>query len=216
VTIQKLTVKSLTDLAYDRIDSAILSGEFAPGMQVSEAELAIRLGISRGPLREALSRLEGRKLVKRVRQQGVAIVDLTDREIYDILIMREILEGVACRFAAVNMSDDRLAALDACVETRIVAYDETPVRRDLHYIIADGCGNTYLRDVLCFDLYYRLRLYRVRTGQIADHYESAVEEHRQIVAALQKRDADLAESLMRSHVTRARDRLRIDLSLPTY
>ncbi|WP_367273916.1 FCD domain-containing protein [Bosea sp. (in: a-proteobacteria)] len=45
-----------------------------------------------------------------------------------------------------------------------------------------------------------MRLYRARTGQIPDHYEGAVEEHRQIVRALQKRDADLAEALMRQHV----------------
>lgn len=210
-TMQKLTLKSLADLAYDRLDGAILSGDLAPGAQVSEAELAIRLGISRGPLREALSRLEGRKLVKRIRQQGVVIVDLTDREIHDILQMREVMEGFACRLAAQNMTDAQLRDLDDCIETRILAHANTPARSDLHYRIAENCGNEYLRDLLCLDLYYRLRLYRARTGQIPDHYEGAVEEHRQIVRALQQRDADLAESLMRRHVARARERLDLDL-----
>lgn len=211
-TMQKLTLKSLADLAYDRIDSAILSGDLAPGAQVSEAELAIRLGISRGPLREALSRLEGRKLVRRIRQQGVVIVDLTDREINDILQMREVMEGFACRLAAQNMTDSQLASLDSCIETRILAHANTPARSDLHYRIAENCGNDYLRDLLCLDLYYRLRLYRARTGQIPDHYEGAIEEHRQIVRALQARDADLAEALMRRHVARARERLNLDLA----
>ena len=212
MTIQKLTLKSLSDLAYDRIDSAILNGDLAPGAQVSEAELAIRLGISRGPLREALSRLEGRKLVRRIRQQGVVIIDLTDREINDILQMREVMEGFACRLAAQNMTDLQLKDLDSCVETRILAHVNTPPRSDLHYRIAENCGNEYLRDLLCLDLYYRLRLYRARTGQIQDHYEGAVEEHRQIVRALQARDADRAETLMRSHVARARERLNLDIT----
>jgi DNA-binding GntR family transcriptional regulator len=180
---------------------------------ISEAELSLQLGISRGPLREALSRLEGRKLVKRVRQQGVSVVDLSDQEVADIMNIREVLEGLACRIAAVTMSDETLRDLENCVTGMIEGHEDVSDRKDLHFRIAQGCGNTHLYEYLCKDLYYLLRLYRYRSGREPEHSQPAMEEHREIIAAMQRRDGDLAERLMRQHIANARKALNLELPI---
>jgi DNA-binding GntR family transcriptional regulator len=206
---EPLNIESLADRAYARLDNAILTGQLAPGTLLSEAELALQLGISRGPLREALSRLEGRKLVKRVRQQGVSVVNLTDHEVSEIMLLREVLEGLACRLGAVAMSDEELRALDHC-ESRV--FSDPSGKKDLHYMIAQGCGSKYLTDYLCNDLYYLWRLYRYRTGSEEAHSKAAQVQHRAIIDAMQARDGELAERLMRKHITNARKALKLDLS----
>ncbi len=74
---------------------------------------------------------------------------------------------------------------------------------DLHVRIAEGCGNARIRRLLCDELYHLLRLYRARSGDQPGRREDAFSEHWQILRAMKARDADLAESLMRTHIGRA-------------
>jgi DNA-binding GntR family transcriptional regulator len=73
----------------------------------------------------------------------------------------------------------------------------------LHVRIAEGCGNDRIRRLLCDELYHLLRLYRARSGDQPGRREDAFSEHWQILRAMRARDADLAESLMRTHIGRA-------------
>lgn len=206
-----LNTSSLADQAYERLDNAILTGSLAPGTLLSEAELSIQLGISRGPLREALSRLEGRKLVRRVRQQGVSVVNLTDHEVLELMQVREVLEGLACRLATVNMSDEQLQTLADCDMGYYGGIDDPSSNNDIHFRIARGCGNALLCDYLTKDLYYLWRLYRYRTGSKEGHSQAAQAAHREIIAAMQKRNADLAEHLMKAHIANARTALNLNV-----
>jgi len=121
--------------------------------------------------------------------------------------MREAAEGMACRLAALNMSDERLAALARNLEVqRPGARGRRSTKDrglDLHSLIARGCGNSRIEQLLCGELYHLLRLYRRRSGDTPGRRDQAFAEHWQIVRALQARDPDLAESLMRSHIARA-------------
>jgi DNA-binding GntR family transcriptional regulator len=204
-----LQFASLADKAYERLDRAILTGQLAPGTLLKEAELAVQLGTSRGPVREALSRLEGRKLVRRVRQQGVIVVELTDDEVAEIMHLREVLEGLACRLGAVAMSDKQLAELSYC---KPGAINDPTGDGDMHFMIAKSCGSKYLQDYLCNDLYYLWRLFRYRTGMQVTHSKEASLEHRAIVAAMQARNPELAETLMRQHIRNAIKALNLNLS----
>jgi len=89
---------------------AITSGEFQPGQKLSEAQLARQLGISRGPLREALGRLDGR-LVMRIPRIGVRVTNFSYEDIEQLFLVREALEGMPARLAAGRMSTVELSRL---------------------------------------------------------------------------------------------------------
>ncbi|MFT7289439.1 MAG: DNA-binding GntR family transcriptional regulator, partial [Halieaceae bacterium] len=108
-----IKTESLThaDRAFQMLQSDITKGVIKPGSKISETELAARYGTSRGPLREALQRLEGRGLIERIPHVGTRVVSLNLNELLEIYQVREALEGLACRLAAENMSDDEIASM---------------------------------------------------------------------------------------------------------
>src|SRR5687768_805589 len=106
---------SLSTEAFEKVVEAITSGEFEPGQRLSEAELARNLGISRGPLREALGRLEGR-LVTRTPRIGVRVIKMSRDKLDSLLLTREALEGMAARLAAERMSATELGQLRHLLE----------------------------------------------------------------------------------------------------
>ena len=210
---ERIDVQTLADLACDTLERAILNGELPAGAPLGEAELAGQLGISRGPLREAINRLEGRRLVQRVPHVGVRVVCLSDWEVSELFAMREVLEGLACRLASQHMTVAELDRLEASADFRHRKLpDGAPRARasdDFHVRVAEGSRNTRLIDYLCCDMYSLLRLYRIRSGGTPMRAGSS-DEHREIVAIMRARDADGAERLMRAHVARAR--LSLNLS----
>lgn len=208
----KVQTKSLVDLIAERIEAAIVSGQLEPGSKLSEQGLATSLGVSRGPLREAIRRLEGRKLLERTRNIGVRVAALSLKDLKDILEVREALEGMACNLAAVNMKDAEIVAL----ERLLAGHEKQPEVRegtgyyqeskdfDFHFRIADGSGNDRLVQMLTGDLYYLLRVYRYKSSTKPGRATEALEEHKAIVAALKARDGEAAEQAMRTHLRNAR------------
>lgn len=205
--VDRIDVHTLTDLAYETLERAILNGTLPAGAPLGEAELAGQLGISRGPLREAISRLVGRRLVQRIPHVGVRVVCLSDWDVSEVFAMREVLEGLAARLASQHMSDADLVELEACAEFRHrpIAAGAPRARPadDFHVRVAEGSRNARLIEYLCSDMYSLLRLYRIRSGGTPMRAASS-DEHREIVGAMRARDGDAAERLMRAHVARAR------------
>src|SRR3546814_8849840 len=112
-------------MAFERLEQAIMSGELKPGERLSETTLAKRFGISRGPLREAIGRLEGRNLVERVTNLGARVISLRAAELIDLMVIRESLEGMACRLAAVRIKPAELKGLQRMLDQH--ARDEANV-----------------------------------------------------------------------------------------
>jgi DNA-binding GntR family transcriptional regulator len=203
-----LTADSLAAKAFDRLIEAIEKGEIALGSRIREAPLARQLGISRGPLREALRRLEGRKLVEHSPNLGVRIIGLSLSDVIEIFQMREVLEGAACRLAAERMSNrelDELAKLLEKHQTQITkqrgeAYFQRAGDLDFHFRIAQGSGNRRLVQMLCDELYYLVRIHRYRSSFRPGRSFKALEEHHAIVEAMRNRDPARAEELMRAHI----------------
>ena len=213
MTIQAIEKRtSLSDLALERVVEAIIRGDLVPGERLQEAVLARQLGISRGPLREALRRLEGRHLVVRVPHVGVKIANPSFEEIMDMFLLREALEGVACRLAAERMSETELDELEAILDGHGAQHDvssgdgyyQTPGDRDFHYKIIRGSRSARLEDLLLGDLYHFLRIFRYRSSVKRGRARTAHSEHREIISALRKRDGQAAEAAMRRHVGNAR------------
>lgn len=205
-------MRTLADRALDRIETAIMKGDLAPGTKISEVLLAKTFGISRGPLREAIRRLEGRGLLEIIPHVGARVVTLSVDDLREVFDIREALEGMACRLAAERMTDSEIAAVgtvldqhggDAALKAG-EAYYQQPGDYDFHYRIAQGAKNRRIVELLCGEMYHLIRIYRYRSGAVPGRAPQAFDEHRKILAALQARDGALAETLMREHIRRAR------------
>jgi DNA-binding GntR family transcriptional regulator len=204
---------TLADVAARRLAQSIVTGELVQGQKLNEAELAESFGMGRGPLREALRHLEGMRLVKRIPNAGARVVVLDRKTLSDLYAVREILEGLACRLAAAQMSDDEIAQLNALLdkhEEQIKkqggkVYSQSEGDLDFHYQIVRGSRNQMLMDLLGGEQYQLLRMCRFRTSRNAQRTKPALNQHRQIVDALVHRDGELAEMLMRRHIQGAWD-----------
>jgi len=207
---------TIADRISERLIAAIVEGEIPPGAKISEPDLARTYAVSRGPLREALRRIEGLHLIERRPHFGARVVALTAAQVGEIYEMREALEGMAARLAAGRMDADgagRLHALLDLHETNIDEHDgELYFQRegdfDFHYRIIQASGNARLADYLCSELYHLVRMLRLKTSSpSSSRPRRALSEHRRIVDAIADADGELAEMLMRRHIARARDAL---------
>ena len=102
---------SRADFVYQTVRNAIWEGRFAHGERVREEKIAQTLGVSRTPVREALQRLQRRGLLAVRPGRGLAVVQLSNKQIFDLYAMREILEGSAARFAAQHATESEIALL---------------------------------------------------------------------------------------------------------
>jgi DNA-binding GntR family transcriptional regulator len=204
---------TLAEQVYRRLSAAILSGELAPGAKISEPALAREYGVSRGPLREALHRLQERKLVIRSANQGPRVVQPSPEALAELFVVREALEGMAARLAASHATDAEIAALRMIVTGGTATSDgvhhpsaDLDEQRDwdLHFSIAQCSRNPLLIDLLCAELYPLLRLYRGIPAGFQSRGRRPVAEHERILSAIEDRDPDLAEMMMRRHIAAAR------------
>ncbi|MGM0569663.1 GntR family transcriptional regulator [Marinobacter sp.] len=203
------------DEAFDCLQTAIVKGELAPGEKIGELDLCERFNLTRGPVREALGRLESRGLLVRRPHAGVRVVSVSAAELLELYRIREVMEGLAARQAAERMTDDEIADLQATLdsheamieEARGQAYYQAEGDYDFHHRIATGSRNTKLAQMLLGDLYYMVRMYRYRLSTSSGRPHRALGEHRRIVEAIAQRDGELAEFLMKRHINAARQNI---------
>jgi DNA-binding GntR family transcriptional regulator len=206
------TSQTLADQVLTKIQTAIIKGEIPNGTKISEQELAATYGISRGPLREAISRLESQKLIERIPHVGARVVSLDINELVDLYKVREVLEGMAARLAAENMSQADIVELTALLEKHEQSeqlqqgdsYYQQEGDLDFHYLIIKGSKNKTLINTLTVDLYHIIRMYRFQCSAKTKRPQKAFKEHRRIIEAIQSRDGELAELLMKRHISAAR------------
>lgn len=213
VAINKSAIDApLTDVVFERLLGRIHEGFLPPGTVINEVALAREFGVSRGPVREAVRRLQGLQIVTREPYLKARVVELSAETALELFQMRMGLEGVACYLAAERMSDEDIDQLlrdvDSDHERRLRGEVNPDGRRfDLHERLVRASGNRRIIAALCEDLYHLLRIYRRHSGSVLERKEDAFDEHWQIVTAIRNRDARLAESLMRSHIKRAADHI---------
>jgi DNA-binding GntR family transcriptional regulator len=198
-----LDVRSVVGLAYDAIRELIVDGSLAPGARVGQAELAERLGISRGSVREALRRLAGDGMVQFEVNRGFFVADIGLDVVLERLEARLLLEPQIARLAAERRTDDDLDELrrsiadERAASTSDAAHDAS---RAFHLALARATGNEQLHRLIdrlwIADVGRQLlaRRYATPTWQADD-----AREHEQILAAVEDADADRAEALMRRH-----------------
>ena len=203
---------TLSSRAFEQIKNDIINGDLAQGSKIVESDLALKHGISRGPLREAIHRLERIKLIVRVPYAGSRVVKLDQQMMQDIYTAREALEGMAARLAARLMPESDIAALIDLLDQHEhnidqhegKAYFQSEGDIDFHYRIAVASQNQWILEHLNGELYQLLRMGRRRSAKIPERAKHALQQHRQIAGAIANRDEELAELLMRRHISSAR------------
>ncbi|MGM0913971.1 MAG: GntR family transcriptional regulator [Pseudomonadota bacterium] len=205
-------VRTLAERVFQQLQDAIVRGEMAPGSKITEPGLSRTYGISRGPLREAMRRLEAHRLIERVPHVGARVVKLSMKELLELFDVREALESMAARLAAEHMTAEEIAGLREVLAMherqadlkKGEAYFQREGDLDFHYRIVQGSHNRMLVTMLCDDLYYLVRLYRTQFSASGSRPQRAFVEHHRIVDAIEAGDAELAELLMRRHVSASR------------
>ncbi|RWU11522.1 GntR family transcriptional regulator [Pseudidiomarina gelatinasegens] len=198
---------------------AIVEGEIAAGSKISEPELARKFDVSRAPLREAMARLERCHLIERIPNAGARVVTLSADGLKALYQIREELEGLACRLAAENMDEHEVNQLQELLDQHLASqrvregesYYQEAGDLDFHYRIILGSKNPYLINMLCDELYFLVRMYRVQLGMNGPRVSRAFDEHKAIINAIASRDGELADLLMRRHIAASRGNIELKL-----
>lgn len=201
---------SLSDQVFEHLESNILSGRYQRGEIITELQLCSELGVSRTPIREALRRLFQEHLIEDS-PRGTMVLGITPKDFEDMSEIRLRIEDLAVRGFVEHSDADSLKALNEAVDFQefyLVRGDIDQLKAldgRFHEIIYAGCGSMILRDTLS-PLHKKIQQYRrnaLRTPQRAAH---SVREHREILQAIQQRDADLAAERMKQHIQNAMQR----------
>lgn len=202
-----------SDKTFLQLRQDIVEGDILSGSKLSETELATRYAVSRAVVREAINRLENCHLVERKPNVGARVVALGPERLVSLYQVRESLEGMAARLAATNMTDDEIDDLRALLSTHLqtVKSGETYYQEagdvDFHYRIILGSKNDHLISMLIEGIYHLIRMYRVQLGMAGPRVTTAFDEHSSIARAIENRDGELAEILMRRHIFYTRNNL---------
>jgi DNA-binding GntR family transcriptional regulator len=208
--------RSLQERTYQSMRLAILEGRYVPGERIYEAEVAHALGVSRNPVREAVRRLQQDGLLDVRAHYGIYVTRIPAEEIDDIYRIRAALEGTAAGFAAARMSDHDIGELEAIVaeqQQAVAAAEALPrapvsvVQADhFHHAIHVGANSPRLLAML-EQLYAQVTHFRNLTLRLPGRAAVSAAGHAEILRAMQARDADGAEMLMRAHIDDARHAL---------
>lgn len=196
----------LRRLACDAIKLAITEMDIyghAGDLWLDERQLSETLGVSRTPVREALGFLEQEGFIRSIPRRGAYVVRKSKREIVEMITVWAAVESMAARLAAERASDEDLRSLRDLVgafkgdpSTRLSEYSQTNMAFHRAIIRIGGCA---LMTEMTDSLFIHMRAVRAVTIGQDNRARRSVEDHKSIVAALERRDADLAERLVREH-----------------
>jgi len=196
--------RSQSEHAYSRILERIVSLEMPPGSVVNEARLREELGIGRTPIREALQRLARENLVRSVPHRGTFVTDVNITDLARITEVRVVLEAHAARLAADKLSAGDRVTIEGLLDLvgRRVTDQRELMRLDqqIHRTIYRAARNPFLEATLERYFNLSLRLWYLALDREVPLRE-AVDEHVELLRAILAGDGDLAETIMRKHVT---------------
>ncbi len=205
--------RNASSAATELIREAIIDGRLPPGRRLKEEELARDLGISRTPVREALLLLHAEGLVDAAPNRGAAVRSHSAEDLDDLYQLRALLEGYSTRRAATRLSDEAIEGLrescarfDGLLDREAEMSELVEENLVFHQTILESAGSARLgamvRHVTELPLVYRSYIwYSPEQRRISAHY------HSQITRALEARDAERAELVMKEHIFEARDLL---------
>ena len=200
------TVRDLKSKVYKIIKEGIIHRKFLPGTQLKESDLVRKLGVSRTPIREALNQLSKEGIIEIFPRKGAFVKNCTKEEVIEILILREVLEGVAARLATLQMSDGLVKRLETLFKDyRKDSIDYAQADEQFHSEIIQASGSTRLVG-LVNNLTDSLQMLDMRavSFRYPERIKESLAEHLKIIDAFRARDAVMAEKLTREHFQHTR------------
>jgi DNA-binding GntR family transcriptional regulator len=209
--LESLRLESMPAIVAQRVRDGILDGTFQPGTQLAEIELAAALGVSRGPVREALQRLIHEGLVRSERNRGVFVVDLDVADARDVYYVRAVVERAAAIVVADGDDEAALEQLSALVD-RMASMQDAPwsalvdVDLEFHRTLVHAAGSKRL-DRIFTTLSAETRLCLLYLEPFyADRCE-LVDEHRELIEAIRSGDRDNLAHVIDEHMEAAVGRI---------
>lgn len=204
-----LVVRTKTDLIRERLESDIIEGRREPGSRIVLDEVARELGVSKIPVREALSHLESQGLVVQTPHAGPRVAPLYLREFRAVYLLREETEALVARLAATSITDAAVQQMrDINEQMRAGLKGDigrlTELNTEFHLAIARATTYESLVEAVTQSL-RTVRRYRAVVHSLATNWETAVTEHDLVLAALDSRDPGEVERVVRAHVGSQRD-----------
>jgi DNA-binding GntR family transcriptional regulator len=204
--------------AYRALWSGIVSGGIESGVQLRPDTIAERLDISTTPVREALHRLETDGLIVKLPYKGWYVREFTEQEVRQLYEMRAALECFGVRLACERITDEQLAWLrehQAVGEAALRDGDMEAYRiynRDLHAAIVEAAGNAYLSSLM-LQVDLQSQMLMAKTIRLAGRPSRAIEEHRELIELIARREQHAAQELMELHILSAsEDIVRLAIS----
>ena len=207
--------RTLWQRVHEHLREGILSGRLSPGSELQEVALAESLGVSRGPIREAIGRLAAEGLVTVRPRRGAVVRALSKEEFLEAYQVREALEVMAVRLAVPKLSADDVAALERLADEMTVRAESGDVQgfflanTAFHQTFFDAAGNRMLAE-----LYRQLRgqidRHRLRSLELRGTLERSIAEHKAILRAAKARDVERAAHLVAEHIRVPQIRLLVE------
>ncbi|MCL0032923.1 GntR family transcriptional regulator [Peptococcaceae bacterium] len=200
--------KPLREAVFEAVRDAIISGKFKPGERLMEVQLAEEMGVSRTPVREAIRKLELEGFVKIMPHKGAYVAKISIKDIIDVFEVRAVLEALAARLAAKQITEDELKQLKRAAMSIVDLADghdiEEAVKVDteFHDIIYKASRNEKLVQFITH-LKEQMKRFRATSLALLGRTKMALEEHEKIVQALWDRNEELAAELSRKHIENA-------------
>lgn len=213
LTIMKaIQKKTLHEEIANNLREMIMSGELREGDKIKENEFCELMDISKTPLREALRVLSAEGLIRLIPNRGSYVTTPTFKEIKEMFDVMSVLEGVCARTAAEKMSNidyEKLKKIHLQLEENFRLKDQKRyirINNKYHSFVQELAGNKTLNQIVN-GLRQKILLYRYKSLNLSGRFEQSIQEHRDLLEAFRKRDAEKAELLMKSHMKKQSEAL---------
>ncbi len=198
---------SLANQVFALIEKNILTGIYPAGELITEPKLSTELGVSRTPVREALTRLEAERLIKQT-PSGMLVLGISPKDVDEMYAVKKAIEPYATVLAIQHMTEEDLARLKEIIEeqefyvTKVNAEKIKDLDTEFHDVIYEASGSPTFASILS-PLHHKLMRFRKVSLQFSDRSTQSVEEHKKIFAAIEAKDEDAAKALMLEHINNA-------------
>ena len=207
---------SLGGRVFQKIREDILNGRYKGHDELRENTVGKERGVGRTPVREALGQRELGGLVTIIPNRGAYVTGISRKDIWDIYVMRSMLEGLCARWAAEHITDEQLDELEEAIllsefqmkkESGFNASQVAVLDGRFHAILYEASGSRILSHVLT-DFHNYVKMARVSSVVSEERARKSIREHRQILRAIRDRDADMAEQLANEHIMHVMQNLK--------
>ena len=201
---------SLAHQVFEKLEQSIIKGDIAAGTIISETELSKEYGVSRTPIREALSMLEQEGLVDS-KHGKIKVLGISRQDLHDLLEIRVLLEGNACAAVADNITDEGIEKLRDVYNLQefYVSKGDTEniskMDTQFHQVLFKYCSRTYSRFLA--EVHKKLHRYRAVAVDEKSKAEQSIFEHKSILEAVESRDAEKIRECVTNHVMSAKKRM---------